>query len=72
MDRYPEALASYQQIIAEAPSGTLSPAQQEKFFSLLDDLKAKVTRVAIRCPVPGARVLLRDTAVGITSAAPST
>jgi hypothetical protein len=66
LERYPEALASYQAFLAEAPSQTLNAAQQEKFFQLLDELKTKITRVWIRCDVPGARVLLRNVEIGQT------
>jgi hypothetical protein len=66
LERYPDALASYQAFLAEAPAGTLNAAQQEKFFALLDELKSKIARLDIRCDVPGARVLLRDTALGTT------
>jgi len=66
LERYPEALASYQAFLAEAPSGTLNSAQQTKFFALLDDLKSRISRVEILCAVPGARVLIRDKAVGTT------
>jgi hypothetical protein len=66
LERYPDALAAYQRFIAEAPPGTLSAAQQERFFALLDELKNKITRFEIHCAVEGARVLVRDTAVGVT------
>jgi hypothetical protein len=66
LERYPEALASYQTFLAEAPTGTLTPAQQEKFFALLDELKSKITRLEVTCDVPGARVLVRDKAFGTT------
>jgi hypothetical protein len=68
LERYPEALASYQAFLAEAPAGTLNAAQQEKFFALLDELKSRITRLEIRCNVVGARVLLRDTALATTPA----
>jgi len=69
LERYPEALTSYQAFLAEAPTGTLTPAQQEKFFALLEELKAKITRLEISCDVPGARarVLVRDKAFGETA-----
>jgi len=70
LERYPEALASYQAFLAEAPSGTLNAAQREKFFALLDELKGKIARVTVSCGVPGARVLVRETAVGTTPLAP--
>jgi len=66
LERYPEALASYQAFLAEAPSGTLNAAQQERFFALLDELKGKIARVEVHCPVAGARVLVRDMVVGTT------
>jgi hypothetical protein len=66
LERYPEALASYQAFLAEAPRGTLSAAQQEKFFALLDELKSKISRLEIRCEVSGALVLLRDKALTTT------
>jgi hypothetical protein len=66
LERYPEALASYQAFLAEAPAGTLNAAQQERFFALLDELKSKISRLEIRCDVAGARVLLRNTALGTT------
>ena len=64
LERFPEALASYQTFISEAPPGTLNAAQQEKFFTLLDELKAKIARVEVKCSVAGARVLVRDQVVG--------
>jgi hypothetical protein len=66
LERYPEALVSYQAFLAEVPAGTLNAAQQERFFALLDELKMKIARLDIRCKVPGARVLLRDRAIGVT------
>jgi PEGA domain len=66
LERYPEALASYQAFLAEAPAGTLNAAQQEKFFQLLDELKWRIARIEVHCPVAGARVLLRNTALGTT------
>jgi hypothetical protein len=66
LERYPEALAAYQAFLAEAPAGTLSAAQQERFFALLDELKAKIARIEVRCDVAGARVLVRNAAVGTT------
>jgi tetratricopeptide (TPR) repeat protein len=66
LGRYPEALESYQRFLAEAPAGTLSTAQQEKFFQLLDELKAKISRLEIVCDVAGARVFVRDKALGTT------
>jgi hypothetical protein len=69
LERYPEALTSYQTFLTEAPTGTLTAAQQEKFFVLLEDLKARITRVEVTCDVSGARVLVRDKAVGETSKA---
>jgi hypothetical protein len=66
LERYPEALLEYQAFLSEAPAGTLTAAQQEKFFALLDELKAKITRLDLRCTVPGARVLVRDKALGTT------
>jgi PEGA domain len=66
LERYPEALASYQAFLAEAPAGTLNAAQQETFFALLDELKSKIARVGIQCEVAGARVLVRDRALGTT------
>jgi hypothetical protein len=66
LERYPEALASYQAFLAEAPAQTLNAAQEEKFFQLLDELKTKITRVWIHCDVPGARVLVRNVEIGMT------
>ena len=66
LERYPEALVSYQAFLTEAPAGTLSAAQQERFFALLDELKAKISRVEVKCDVAGARVLVRDRALGTT------
>ena len=59
LERYPEALASYQAFIAEAPAGTLTEAQQAQLFALVEDLKRKIARVELKCDVPGARVLVR-------------
>jgi hypothetical protein len=66
LERYPEALASYQAFLAEAPAGTLTPAQQDRFFALLDELKTRIARLQITCTVPGARVLVRDKVLGTT------
>jgi hypothetical protein len=66
LERYPEALVAYQRFLSEAPAGTLTPQQQDRFFALLDELKGKITRLEIRCDVPGARVLVRATEVGTT------
>ncbi|MFI5298443.1 MAG: PEGA domain-containing protein [Polyangiales bacterium] len=66
LERYPEALLAYQAFLADAPAGTLNAAQQERFFALLDELKAKIARLEVHCEVPGARVLVRDRALGLT------
>jgi hypothetical protein len=66
LERYPEALVAYQTFLAQAPAGTLNAAQQERFFALLDELKTRIARVEVTCPVPGARVLIRDRVVGTT------
>jgi hypothetical protein len=66
LERYPEALVAYQAFLAEAPPGTLTEGQQKKLFDLVDEVKAKIARVEIKCDVPGARVLIRDKAVGVT------
>ncbi|MBI5538242.1 MAG: PEGA domain-containing protein [Deltaproteobacteria bacterium] len=66
LERYPEALTSYQAFIAEAPSGTLNEAQQAQLFALVEALKAKIARISIQCDVPGARVLVRGKIVGVT------
>ena len=66
LERYPEALASYQSFIAEAPAGTLSSVQQEKLLSLVDELKSKISRLTVRCVVPGALVLVRGKEIGST------
>lgn len=69
LERYPEALEAYQRFITEAPAGTLTAAQQERFFALLDELKAKISRLDIHCTVEGARVLVRGTQVATTPVA---
>ena len=64
LERYPEALASYQRFLAEVPAGKLSEAQTSALFARLEDLKAKIARVEVKCSVVGARVLVRDKVVG--------
>jgi hypothetical protein len=66
LERYPEALVSYQAFLAEAPVGMLTEAQQAVLFSLVEHLKGKISRVRVECNVPGARVLLRGRMVGRT------
>jgi len=40
--------------------------QQAKLLGLLDELKGKIAKVEIQCSVPGARVLIRQQAMGTT------
>ena len=66
VQRYPEALASYQSFIAEAPPGMLTEAQRDQLFALLEELKGQIARVTIECDVEGARILVRSKEVGRT------
>jgi hypothetical protein len=66
LERYPEALASYQAFIAEAPAGTMTEQVRSALFELLEKLKAKIARLEVTCDVPGARVLVRGKTVGTT------
>lgn len=66
MGRFPEALVSYQQFLADAPSGILNEEQQKQLFKLIDEVKGKIGRVEVRCDVKGARVLVRGSEVGVT------
>ncbi len=70
LERYPEALAAYQAFLLQAPPGILNEAQQSKLLVLLAEIKGKVARLEIRCDVPGARVLVREQAVGTTPLGP--
>lgn len=63
LERYPEALVSYQAFIAEAPPGTLNEAQQSQLFALVEELKGKIARIEVRCRVPGVRVLVNGRAL---------
>ena len=66
LERYPEALLSYQAFIAEAPAGTMNEEQQAALFALLEELKGKIARLEVTCDVAGARVLVRGKTVGTT------
>ncbi len=66
LERFPEALASYQAFIAEAQAGTLNESQQSELFTLVEALKDKIARLQLHCSVDGARVLVRGRVVGKT------
>lgn len=66
LERYPEALESYQAFLGEAPAGTLNEAQQAALFALLEELKGKIARLEVTCNVAGARVLVQGKTVGTT------
>jgi hypothetical protein len=59
---YPEALRYYEQFAREA-SPELK-GRVPRLAELVAEIRAKVTYVTVTCNVPGARVLVRDRAVG--------
>lgn len=62
LEDYPGALAKYQDFARLAPADLR--ARVPKLDELLANIRAKVATVSISCNVPGARVLVRDRAVG--------
>ncbi len=62
LEDYPAALAKYEEFARLAPPELR--ARVPKLDELVASVRAKVTRVTISCNVPGARVLVRDRAVG--------
>lgn len=66
LGRSPEALESYQRFLADAPRGILNDDLQKQLFKLIEEVKAKIARVDVRCDVKGARVLVRGVEVGKT------
>ncbi len=59
---YPGAITDYLRFKHDAPPELV--ARIPRFDELIADLKSRVTTVTIHCNVPGARVLVRDAAVG--------
>lgn len=62
--RYPDAVDELMRFSTEASPALR--AKVPKLKELIDELNAKITRLTVRCPVPNARVLLRDKAIGTT------
>jgi hypothetical protein len=63
---YPGALARYEEFSRTAPPDL--KARVPRLAELIADIKGHVTVVTIHCNVPGARVLVRDVAVGAIGA----
>ncbi len=64
LGRHPEALASFERFRDEAPPALR--ARVSDLDGLIAEVRAKVTRLSLRCSVPGARVMVRDKLVGTT------
>ena len=62
LGNYPEALGEYEEFARVAPPDMR--ARVPRLAELIAEVRARVTRVSIRCNVPGARILVRDVAVG--------
>jgi len=61
---YPGALSEYEEFGRVAPPELR--ARVPRLAELISEVRARVTVVTFRCNVPGARVLVRDVAVGAT------
>jgi hypothetical protein len=61
---YPDALAEYEEFARVAPPDL--KARVPRLTELIAEMRGRVTLVSIHCNVPGARVLIRDVAVGTT------
>lgn len=64
LGRYPEALDAIERFAREAPPELR--ARVPGLPRLLEELRAKVGTLVVRCPVEGARVLVDDKQVGVT------
>jgi hypothetical protein len=62
--RYADAVDELEKFASEAPPAL--KARVPKLQELIDELKGKLTKLTVRCPVPNARVLVRDRAIGKT------
>lgn len=67
LERFAEALDQIERFAHEAPPEL--KARVPKLQELLDDLGRRVSALTLRCDVPGARVLVRDTVVATTPVA---
>jgi hypothetical protein len=64
LGNYPDALAEYEEFARVAPPELR--ARVPRLTELIAEMRGRVTLVSIHCNVPGARVLIRDVAVGTT------
>ena len=62
--RYPEALAALRRFQAEAPASVR--ARVPALTEIIDEVRARVARIRVRCDVAGARVMLARQEIGRT------